>query len=76
MRARTVTLVAVAAALLVLPFGSLGAEEMSEDDPGEGIRLLSGNARIVHVLNRLGYGQRPGEVERIRKMGRAGTRGC
>jgi uncharacterized protein (DUF1800 family) len=26
-------------------------------------------ARIVHVLNRLGYGPRPGDVERVRRMG-------
>ncbi|HEY9283200.1 MAG TPA: DUF1800 family protein, partial [Pyrinomonadaceae bacterium] len=25
--------------------------------------------RVVHVLNRLGFGPRPGDVERVRKMG-------
>ncbi|HWN91266.1 MAG TPA: DUF1800 domain-containing protein, partial [Verrucomicrobiae bacterium] len=32
---------------------------------------LSENQRIVHALNRLGYGPRPGDVERVRQMGLA-----
>ncbi|MES2463669.1 MAG: DUF1800 family protein, partial [Armatimonadota bacterium] len=32
---------------------------------------LTENQRILHVLNRLGYGPRPGDVARIRKMGLA-----
>src|SRR5262245_44353587 len=27
------------------------------------------SARIVHALNRLGYGPRPGDVERVQRMG-------
>lgn len=30
---------------------------------------LSQDEKIVHVLNRLGYGLRPGDVERVRKIG-------
>ncbi len=30
---------------------------------------LTGDKYIVHVLNRLGYGARPGDVERVRAMG-------
>ena len=30
---------------------------------------LSEDQRILHVLNRLGYGARPGDVERVRAMG-------
>lgn len=30
---------------------------------------LTEERRIVHVLNRLGYGPRPGDVERVRRMG-------
>jgi len=33
--------------------------------------LLTDDQRIVHVLNRLGYGPRPGDVERVREMGLA-----
>ena len=30
---------------------------------------LSDEQRILHVLNRLGFGARPGEVERVKAMG-------
>ena len=30
---------------------------------------LTADQQIVHVLNRLGYGPRPGDVERVRQMG-------
>src|SRR5262249_58028974 len=30
---------------------------------------LTPDQRILHVLNRLGYGPRPGDVERVRRMG-------
>ncbi|MCS7080146.1 MAG: DUF1800 domain-containing protein [Chloracidobacterium sp.] len=30
---------------------------------------LTEDQRILHVLNRLGYGPRPGDVERVRRMG-------
>src|SRR5258705_10218950 len=30
---------------------------------------LSEDQKIVHVLNRLGFGVRPGDVERVRQMG-------
>lgn len=32
-------------------------------------RQLSADQRILHVLNRLGFGARPGDVERVRQMG-------
>jgi uncharacterized protein (DUF1800 family) len=32
-------------------------------------RKLSEEQRIVHVLNRIGFGVRPGDVERVRSMG-------
>src|ERR671929_593432 len=32
-------------------------------------RRLSEDQRVVHVLNRLGFGARPGDVERVRKLG-------
>ncbi len=46
-------------------------------DPGRAASLavppspLSEDQQIVHVLNRLGYGPRPGDVERVREMGLA-----
>ena len=32
-------------------------------------RSLSDEQRIIHVLNRLGFGARPGDVERVKAMG-------
>src|SRR5215213_4252151 len=32
-------------------------------------RSLTGDQRIIHVLNRLGFGARPGDVERVKAMG-------
>ena len=34
-----------------------------------GAQKLTEEQRVVHVLNRLAFGVRPGEVERVRKMG-------
>jgi uncharacterized protein (DUF1800 family) len=36
---------------------------------GGGKAALKEEQRILHVLNRLGYGARPGEVERVKAMG-------
>jgi uncharacterized protein (DUF1800 family) len=36
---------------------------IAEDQP------LTDRQKIIHVLNRLGYGPRPGDVERVEKMG-------
>src|ERR1051325_10454429 len=33
------------------------------------IQSLSEDQRIIHVLNRLGFGARPGDVERVKAMG-------
>jgi uncharacterized protein (DUF1800 family) len=34
-----------------------------------GVQKMTEEQRIVHVLNRLGFGVRPGDVERVRRMG-------
>jgi uncharacterized protein (DUF1800 family) len=54
----TTRLEAVLALGLLLP-PPAGSVDASEDEP----------ARIVHALNRLGYGPRPGDVERVRELG-------
>ncbi|MDQ2921588.1 MAG: DUF1800 family protein, partial [Acidobacteriota bacterium] len=33
------------------------------------VARLTDDQRIVHVLNRLGYGARPGDLERVKTMG-------
>ena len=55
---RALTCLAVSIALVV-PTGAAS----ESGDPAEE------TARIVHVLNRLGYGPRPGGVEAVRRMG-------
>src|SRR5678815_4935525 len=32
-------------------------------------RSLTEDQRVIHVLNRLGFGARPGDVERVKAMG-------
>jgi uncharacterized protein (DUF1800 family) len=43
----------------------------AQDAPRKAARAgrLGEEQRIVHVLNRLGFGARPGDVERVRRMG-------
>ncbi|WP_394796956.1 DUF1800 domain-containing protein [Armatimonas sp.] len=48
--------------LLALPLG-IAAPALSADKP------LTEEQRIVHVLNRLGFGPRPGDIERVQKLG-------
>ncbi|WP_394796957.1 DUF1800 domain-containing protein [Armatimonas sp.] len=47
---------------LALPLG-IAAPALSADKP------LTEEQRIVHVLNRLGFGPRPGDIERVQKLG-------
>jgi uncharacterized protein (DUF1800 family) len=57
----TIAVVAIAAlAALVVPAATASGPSSSPSDA---------DARIVHALNRLGYGPRPGDVEMVRAMG-------
>ena len=51
-------------ALAPLEAGQAAAPQPSADD-----QPLTDRQKIIHVLNRLGYGPRPGDVERVEKMG-------
>ena len=43
---------------------------LREAPPGlQAAAFPSDDAAIVHVLNRLGYGARPGDVEKVRSVG-------
>ncbi len=58
----------VISSLLASAFaGVVGAQNMS--GPGAKAGKLTEDQRILHVLNRLGFGARPGDVERVRAMG-------
>jgi uncharacterized protein (DUF1800 family) len=37
--------------------------------PGRGDKKLTEEQKIIHVLNRLGFGARPGDVERVKAIG-------
>src|SRR3954470_9918798 len=53
----------------VLPF--LAVVTLSAGGPGPAIPAKPDDAAILHVLNRTGFGARPGDVERVRQMGLA-----
>src|SRR5258708_6614886 len=56
-------------ALLAGTFGA-GINAQSMKVPaGRSTAKLSEDQRILHVLNRLGFGARPGDVERVKAMG-------
>ncbi|MFL6207504.1 MAG: DUF1800 domain-containing protein [Pyrinomonadaceae bacterium] len=56
------------AAALVLMLGAWPVSRASADTKPAS-RRLSEEQKIAHVLNRLGFGARPGDVERVRQMG-------
>jgi uncharacterized protein (DUF1800 family) len=64
---RASALCAVLALLLPL-FGPFSATAQKQQSQKSGSRLAE-DQRILHVLNRLGFGARPGDVERVRAMG-------
>src|SRR3984893_9755298 len=61
-------------AQLDLPLAAAAAEKRPPQDPilkGLPITELNSNEAILHALNRLAYGPRPGDVDRVRQMGLA-----
>lgn len=86
MRARAVSLALITAAVLAgaacsnAPLSKQGpapAVRTSAPEPPPAVRVtlpkspLSEDQQITHTLNRLSYGPRPGDVERVRQMGLA-----
>jgi uncharacterized protein DUF1800 len=55
------------------PTAAPPAARIAEPPPRYRVTLaassLQDDQRILHVLNRLGYGPRPGDLERVRQMG-------
>ncbi|HEY1402791.1 MAG TPA: DUF1800 domain-containing protein [Pyrinomonadaceae bacterium] len=71
-RARRATAFSLAFALVAGSFtafqpGATHAQKMASSTAKAA--RLSDEQRILHVLNRLGFGARPGDVERVRKLG-------
>ncbi len=59
---------------LPTPAAAVAKDKKSKQDPalkGLPITELSADEAILHALNRLAYGPRPGDVERVRQMGLA-----
>jgi uncharacterized protein (DUF1800 family) len=59
---------------IALPAAAGGTDKKSKQDPalkGLPITELSADEAILHALNRLAYGPRPGDVDRVRQMGLA-----
>src|ERR1044071_1358142 len=54
---------------LILLLAIASAQSLVFAQKGSKNRGLSEEQRIVHVLNRLGFGARPGDVERVKAMG-------
>ena len=58
MRDRTIRAIALVTLLILIPYTIVPAPQ-----------ALTEEQKITHVLNRLGFGARPGDVERVRKIG-------
>jgi uncharacterized protein (DUF1800 family) len=58
----------LAAAATVWAMLAPAAVLRAETNPGSG-KPLTEDQKIMHVLNRLGFGARPGDVERVKAMG-------
>ncbi|HEX5701831.1 MAG TPA: DUF1800 domain-containing protein [Pyrinomonadaceae bacterium] len=65
---KRVTALTSALALLITSFAAVSGQSMKPKSTVKAGKL-SEDQRIVHVLNRLGYGARPGDVERVKSIG-------
>jgi uncharacterized protein (DUF1800 family) len=54
--------------VLISGRSTLAADTLTSVQPASSAELTE-QQKIVHVLNRLGYGPRPGDVERVRQIG-------
>src|SRR5437879_4908077 len=49
----------------------LAAATLTAGSPGSAVPSKPDDKTILHVLNRIGYGARPGDLERVRQIGLA-----
>jgi uncharacterized protein (DUF1800 family) len=59
----------VIAALFSGTFAVAGSAQSAKGRADKGVAGLNEDQRILHVLNRLGFGARPGDVARVRAIG-------
>src|SRR5260370_11224147 len=72
LRQRGAAILSIVALLASTFAAGISAQSMSGGMKAPGSKSaarLSEDQRILHVLNRLGYGARPGDVERVKAMG-------
>lgn len=65
---KRVTALTSALALLITSFAAVSGQSLKSKSNAKAGKL-SEEQRIVHVLNRLGFGARPGDVERVKAIG-------
>src|ERR1051325_10850844 len=67
-RLRKLTALVSLVALVATTFAAVAGQSMKASSTAKATRL-SEEQRILHVLNRLGFGARPGDVERVKAVG-------
>src|SRR6266550_5161396 len=66
---RKITAVCTIIAVAATTFAAVISAQNMKTSAGKSAAKLSEDQRILHVLNRLGFGARPGDVERVKAMG-------
>jgi uncharacterized protein (DUF1800 family) len=70
---RQTTAALTLAAVLAIPFAAEAQQKMSkpvaQTNTATAAKKLTEDQKILHVLSRLGFGARPGDVERVRQIG-------
>src|SRR5213593_3141505 len=66
---RRIATVIAAASIVVSSFAAVISAQSMKPQRSRKAATLTEDQRILHVLNRLGFGARPGDVQRVRAMG-------
>ena len=66
---RKITAVCTIIALAATTFAAVISAQNMKTAASKSTAKLSQDQRILHVLNRLGFGARPGDVERVKAIG-------
>ena len=66
---RKITAVCTIIAVAATTFAAVISAQSMKTAAGKSTATLTQDQRILHVLNRLGFGARPGDVERVKAMG-------
>src|SRR5437870_7776233 len=66
---RKITAVCTIIAIAATTFAAVISAQSMRTSASRSAARLSEDQRILHVLNRLGFGARPGDVERVKAMG-------